>query len=73
VTESASMARKWFERGVAQGNGLSYYGLGMMHFNGEAGLEKDYKLALKHLSEAAAKDNAAGMAQLAELLMSTIN
>ncbi|KAI8905890.1 hypothetical protein EDD86DRAFT_211043 [Gorgonomyces haynaldii] len=69
VQQNLEVARKWFERGVAQDNGASYNGLGMMYLEGLGGLEVDTKLGLKYLNEAAQKGDVKGTFNLAEQLM----
>lgn len=62
-------ARKWYERGSAQEDTMSYNGLGMMHASGLAGLDKNSRLALKKFEDSAEADEALALVNLAEMLM----
>ncbi|KAH6565179.1 hypothetical protein BASA60_010009 [Batrachochytrium salamandrivorans] len=62
-------ARKWYERGVAQDNGASFYGLGIMYMNGLGDLPKDEIRGVKLLNQAINHDNTDAMVHLAEHLM----
>ena len=69
VEPDEATARKWFERGAAQGNSASLNGLGMMHLRGSAGLEKSIPKAVRYFQDAVNKDNADAMVNLAEHYM----
>ena len=61
-------AAQWFKRGVANGDALCQYEMGLMHLNGY-GVRKDAVLAASYYKEAANQDFPSAQTQLAKLYL----
>ena len=68
MEQSFEKALTWFKRGVANGDALCQYELGLMHLQG-LGVRKDAVLAADYFTEAANQDFASAQVNLGQLFL----